>query len=90
MRQPVRKILLVATVLGVMSGALGLSPSSARAYHTYKTRLLNTTAYSLDRREVRLGLMEIGYGIIDQLQVSTYTMPWFLGRSSKTFPQICS
>ena len=79
MRQRVRKLLLVAVVLGVTSGALGLNPSSARAYHTYKTRLLDSTAYSLHRREVRLGLMELGYGIIDQLQVTTYTMPWILG-----------
>lgn len=58
---------------------MGLAPSSAHAYHTYKERLLNTTAYSLHRREVRLGLMQLSYGIIDQLQVTTYTMPWLLG-----------
>jgi hypothetical protein len=58
---------------------MGLHPSSARAYHTYKERLLNTTAYSLNRREARLGLMQLSYGIIDQLQVTTYTMPWILG-----------
>ena len=73
------KLLLVAIVCGIASGAWGLKPSSARAYHTYKTRLLDTSAYSLHRRELRLGLMQLGYGIIDQLQVTTYTMPWFLG-----------
>jgi len=58
---------------------MGSYPSSARAYHTYKERLLNTTAYSLSRREARLGLMQLSYGIVDQLQVTTYTMPWLLG-----------
>jgi hypothetical protein len=72
-------ILLVALVVGVTLAGMGFHPSSARAYHTYKERLLDTTAYSLHRREARLGLMNLSYGIIDQLQVTTYTMPWLLG-----------
>jgi hypothetical protein len=74
-----RTLLLVALVVGVTSVGAGFHPSSARAYHTYKERLLNTTAYSLSRREARLGLMQLSYGIIDQLQVTTWTMPWILG-----------
>jgi len=74
-----RTVLLVALVVGVMSTGMGLRPSSARAYHTYEERLLDTTAYSLARRRVRLGLMQLSYGIIDQLQVTTFTMPWILG-----------
>jgi hypothetical protein len=58
---------------------MGFHPTSARAYHTQKERLLDTTAYSLYRREARLGLMKLSYGIIDQLQVTTYTAPWILG-----------
>jgi uncharacterized protein (DUF1330 family) len=58
---------------------MGFYPSFASAYHTYKERLLDTTAYSLYRRRARLGLMKLSYGIIDQLQVTTYTMPWLLG-----------
>jgi hypothetical protein len=58
---------------------MGLQPEPARAYHTYEERLLDTTAYSLHRRRVRLGLMQLSYGILDQLQVTTYTMPWLLG-----------
>ncbi|MGB5696706.1 MAG: hypothetical protein WBM46_13690 [Polyangiales bacterium] len=72
-------LLLVALLVGTASAGIGLHPGSAHAYHTYKERLLNTTAYSLHRREVRLGLMQLSYGIIDQLQVTTYTMPWILG-----------
>lgn len=72
-------LLLVALLAGVTSAGLGLVPNSARAYHTYEERLLNTTAYSLHRRRVRIGVMQLSYGIIDQLQVTTYTMPWILG-----------
>ncbi len=72
-------LLLVALVVGVTSAGMGFDPSSARAYHTYEERLLDTTAYSLARRRVRLGLMQLSYGIIDQLQVTTFTMPWILG-----------
>jgi hypothetical protein len=73
------RLLLVAIVVGFILGGSGLAPSSARAYHTYEERLLDSTAYSLQRRRVRLGLFKLSYGIIDELQVSTYTMPWLLG-----------
>jgi len=80
MLRRIRNTLLLVTLLaGVTSTGMGLVPNSARAYHTHKTRLLDTTAYSLYRREARLGVMKLSYGIIDQLQVSTYTMPWILG-----------
>ncbi|MBW2548872.1 MAG: hypothetical protein JRE82_16950 [Deltaproteobacteria bacterium] len=73
------RLLLVAIVVGFILGGSGLAPNSARAYHTYEERLLDSTAYSLQRRRVRLGLFKLSYGIIDQLQISTYTMPWLLG-----------
>ncbi|MGB5547842.1 MAG: hypothetical protein WBM74_14810 [Polyangiales bacterium] len=72
-------LLLVILVAGVASVGMGFYPSSASAYHTHKERLLDSSAYSLHRREVRLGLMNLSYGILDQLQVTTYTMPWILG-----------
>ncbi|MBT8452865.1 MAG: hypothetical protein KJO40_12935 [Deltaproteobacteria bacterium] len=72
-------LLLVALVVGMTSAGMASYPSSARGYHTYKERLLDTTAYSLHRRRARLGLMQLSYGIIDQLQVTTYTLPWILG-----------
>ena len=76
----IRNTLLLVTLLaGVTWAGMGLQPEPARAYHTYGERLLNTTAYSLQRRRVRLGLMQLSYGILDQLQVTTYTMPWLLG-----------
>lgn len=72
-------LLLVALVVGVTSAGMGLTPSSARAYHTYEERLLDSTAYSLQRRGIRIGLFKLSYGIIDQFEITTYTMPWLLG-----------
>ena len=74
-----QRLLLVVVICGVTVSASSVVPSSARAYHTQKERLLDTTAYSLDRREFRLGLMKLSYGIFNRLQVSTYTAPWLLG-----------
>jgi hypothetical protein len=79
MREPVRKILLVVSAVTIVGVGVGFAPASARAYHTSQERILDNTAYSLHRREVRLGLMQLGYGILDQLQITTYTFPWILG-----------
>jgi hypothetical protein len=78
MREPVGKLLLVAATASLAGMCVGFAASSARAYHTYEERLLDGTAYSLHRREARLGLMQLSYGILDQLQVTTYTLPWIL------------
>jgi len=78
MRPSLRNHLLVA-VLVASSVVASTQPSKARAYHTYRERLLDTTAYSLHRRELRLGLMKLSYGIFKWLQFSTYTAPWLLG-----------
>jgi hypothetical protein len=70
---------VVILVVGVTFAGTALDPPTAKAYHTYRERLLDTTAYSLYRKEARLGLMQLSYGILDELQVTTYTMPWLLG-----------
>lgn len=79
MRRHVARVLLVVTVVGVLAGGFVLTPSSASAYHTYETRLLDSTAYSLKRRRARLGLFKLSYGVFDFLEISTYTAPWILG-----------
>ncbi|MEM7434698.1 MAG: hypothetical protein AAF436_06060 [Myxococcota bacterium] len=66
-------------VVAVATGSMGLQPPPARAYHSYKTRLLDSTAYSLYRREFRIGLMKLSYGMFNWLQLSTYTLPWIAG-----------
>jgi hypothetical protein len=79
MRRPVTRVLLVVTVIGALAGGTVLSPSPASAYHTYDARLLDSTAYSLKRRQFRLGLFKLSYGVFDFFQVTTYTAPWILG-----------
>lgn len=83
-RRPIAKLLLVAVIVGVIGGGSVFVPSSASAYHTYDTRLLDSTAYSLHRRRFRLGLLKLSYGVFDFFQVSTYTAPWLLGVAFET------
>jgi hypothetical protein len=73
-----------------MSAGASAVPSKARAYHTYKERLLDTTAYSLERREFRLGAMKLSYGIFKYLEISTYTLPWLAGLFLEEFETIGS
>lgn len=79
MHKPIRNLLLVAIIVGVVGGGSVLVPNSAAAYHTYDTRLLDSTAYSLKRRQFRFGLFKQSYGALDFFQISTYTAPWLLG-----------
>lgn len=79
MRQGSRRILLVVVLAATVVGAVAATPGDARADHTYKVRLLDTTAYSLYRRQFRIGFAKISYGIANWLQISTYTLPWILG-----------
>ncbi len=89
MHPSLRKHLLVAVICTMSAGASAV-PSRARAYHTYKERLLDTTAYSLERREFRLGAMKLSYGIFKYLEISTYTVPWLAGLFLEEFETIGS
>ena len=89
MHPSLRKHLLVAVICTMSVGASGV-PSTARAYHTYKERILDTTAYSLERNEFRLGVMKLSYGIFKYLQISTYTLPWLAGLFLDEFETIGS
>ncbi|HET6415173.1 MAG TPA: hypothetical protein VFG22_02670 [Polyangiales bacterium] len=89
MHPSLRKHLLVAVICTMSAGASAV-PSKARAYHTYKERLLDTTAYSLERREFRLGAMKLSYGIFKYLEISTYTVPWLAGLFLEEFETIGS
>jgi len=79
MRGQLRNVLLVAVLVAVAGGGTALVPNSASAYHSYNVRLLDGTADSLKRRQFRLGLFKLSYGVFDFFQVSTYTAPWLLG-----------
>lgn len=79
MPKSIRNVFLVAVVVGSIVGSNALVPSTASAYHTRESRLLDSTADNLKRRQFRFGLFKQSYGIFDFLQVSTYTAPWLLG-----------
>ncbi len=80
MRESIRNVLLVVLPVAAIGGAgSAFLPAKASAYHSYETRLLDSTAYSLHRRQFRFGLLKQSYGVFDFFQISTYTAPWLLG-----------
>jgi hypothetical protein len=60
----------------VLLGALVATPASA--YHTDKVRITDDTAYTLRDGEIRLGVWKFEYGLLDDLDIGSYTIPWFL------------
>lgn len=72
--QPVHQVL----ILGLLLAALATLAPPARAYHTESQRLVDWTAYTLERNEWRVGILDAEYGIVDQLMVGTYLAPWVL------------
>ena len=77
-------LLLVALVVGVTSAGMGFDPSSAGPYTFTRSASSTPRRIALLAERVRLGLMQLSYGIIDQLQVTTFTMPWILGAIFRT------
>ena len=74
-----KRLLLVVVIVSALGGGSALLPKTVLAYHSYDTRLLDSTAYSLKRRQFRFGLFKQSYGALDFFQISTYTAPWLLG-----------
>lgn len=48
----------------------------ALAYHTPTERVTDDSAYTLNRRELRIGLWKIEYGLLDSLTLGTYPLIW--------------
>ena len=61
-----------------MLGTTAAVPSPASAFHSDEERWLDTTAYNLRGREFRLGMLKWSAGIIDQVTISMYTLPWII------------
>jgi hypothetical protein len=57
----------------------------ACAYHSKEERLTEDTAYTLQKRRLRLGLFKIQYGIWDPFMVGTYTAPWIVALANFHF-----
>jgi hypothetical protein len=60
----------------ITSAALLARP--ATAFHTDEQRITDDTAYTLKKKDVRLGLWKAQYGIFDPLTAGTYVWPWLL------------
>jgi len=65
-------------VIGLVGGML-VDAGEARAYHGESDRISLETAYSLRRRQWRVGLFDVAYGVHDKLTISTGTMIWVGG-----------
>jgi hypothetical protein len=50
----------------------------ARAYHTFEQRIVDGTAYTLRKGDLRLGLFKEQYGILEPLTFGTYFWPWLV------------
>lgn len=66
---------LVLTVLG--------ASRPAAAYHSARKQSVSGTAFLLNQGEWLVGLFRLDYGVMEQLQIGTYTMPWLV-----VFPNI--
>lgn len=58
--------------------ALLLAAAPAHARHTDKERVTDQTAYTLGEYQIQVGLWQAGFGILDNLDVFSYTIPWII------------
>ncbi|MFT3925359.1 MAG: hypothetical protein QM778_22665 [Myxococcales bacterium] len=64
-------------IWGLLVALLILGESSqASAYHSDRKRVVQSTAYLLNKGEKIVGPFRVDYGILDKLQVGTYVVPW--------------
>jgi hypothetical protein len=63
------------SVPAALSVAL-LTSHEAHAFHTQNQRITDDTAYTLRRRDLRLGLWKAQYGVFEPLLVGTHLWPW--------------
>jgi hypothetical protein len=54
-----------------------LAPQLARAEHKIGSERIDFTAYTLQRNEVSLGVGAASYGVLNEITVGTYVLPWF-------------
>jgi hypothetical protein len=61
---------------GATCAAALLAPTPAAAYHSKEQRITDESAYTLRKRQFRLGIWKAQYGLIDSVTVGTYLWPW--------------
>ncbi|MEL6180782.1 MAG: hypothetical protein AAFS10_17605 [Myxococcota bacterium] len=77
-RQQQRVLCLVSTLV-----LMGIS-HPALAEHTEEEQITENTAYTLRDGEIRLGLWKVEYGVLDRVDIGSYTFPWLLRIASLT------
>jgi hypothetical protein len=53
-----------------------LASPAARAWHTDEQRMVDGHAYTLGKRKFRLGIWTFEYGLLERLDLATWTLPW--------------
>jgi len=71
-----RRIGRLGFLVAAVVAALASAPDAARAYHDDETEIVVDTAHTLDRGEVRLGLWRLDWGVLDAVDLGTYTLVW--------------
>lgn len=66
------KRLVIALSVACLDGA-----STARADQTPGHERIDFTAYTLRRNEVMIGLGSAAFGVLDEITIGTYVLPWF-------------
>jgi hypothetical protein len=67
------QILSVLAVVGVLLS----SPTAAHAFHTKKQRITDDSAYTLNRRDWRLGIWKTQIAMGNRVTLGTLIWPWF-------------
>lgn len=64
-------------MLSLVCAGAWLLPGQARAEHTIGNERIDFTAYTLRASETSLGVGAAAYGVLDEITVGTYVLPWF-------------
>ncbi len=77
-RLPVQRLLRLLIAAGALAGVLAALAPQARAEHTEDQRITDDTADTLRDGDVRLGLFKAEVGVLDDLTLTSHTLPWFI------------
>jgi len=76
MRQRQRSEHLVHLVAALVALGSVLVGEPAAADHTEDEQITDSTAYTLRDGEIRAGIWKVEYGLLDRVDIGTYTWPW--------------
>lgn len=65
-------------VAGLLACSVSAWPAPARADHTERDRQTDWSAFTLQQKQLRLGVFKVEYGLFDRWMIGTYVAPWIL------------